>query len=110
MEHLNQVELKGVIGSVKIDEVAGTRVARFSMATNYTHLDCTGCAIIETTWHTVTAWQGAVALSLDLLEKGSKVHVFGRLRQHQYISDTGERRSTVDILAHSLRMITEEKD
>ncbi len=110
MEHLNRVELKGVIGSIKIDEVAGTRVARFSMATNYTHLDRTRCAVIETTWHTVTAWQGSVASNLDMLAKGSNVHVVGRLRQSQYITDTGERRSTVDILANSIRMITDEKD
>jgi len=110
MEHLNQVELRGVVGSVKIDEVADTYVVHFSMATNYIYRDREGCAVIETTWHSVTAWQGPGAPNLNELAKGDKVHVLGRLRQRQYISDSGEKRSTVDILAHSVKLIADEKE
>ena len=110
MEHLNQVELRGVIGSVKIDEVADTYVARFSMATNYTFKDREGYVVIETTWHSVTAWQGPGAPNLNKLAKGDKVHVLGRLRQRQYISDSGEKRSTIDVLAHSVELIADEKE
>lgn len=110
MEHLNQVELRGVVGSVKIDEVANNYVARFSMATNYTFKDREGYVVIETTWHSVTAWQGPGAPNLNELAKGDKVHVRGRLRQRQYISDSGEKRSTIDVLAHSVELIADEKE
>ena len=109
MEHLNQIELRGIIGSVQIDEVADTYVARFSMATNYIYRDREGCAVIETTWHSVTAWQGPGAPNLNELSKGDIVHVIGRLRQRKYTSESGEQRSTVDVLAHFVKIIEEEK-
>ena len=110
MEHLNQVELRGFVGSVKIDEVADTHVARFSMATNYIYRDRDGCAVIETTWHSVTAWQGPDAPNLNELAKGDIVHVIGRLRQRKYTTESGEQRSTIDVLAHSVELIADEKE
>ena len=52
-------------------------VARFSLATNYTYNGRDGGIIIDTTWFSVTAWQGDKITCINALQKGSKVHVIG---------------------------------
>ena len=57
MEQLNKVELKGVVGSVRLQKIGNnTQVANFTVATSLAYKDKAGCLIIETTWHNVTAW------------------------------------------------------
>ena len=48
MEQLNKIEIQGIVGSIRIQDVADTKVANFSVATNsYKSKD--GGIIIETT-------------------------------------------------------------
>lgn len=49
MEMLNRVELKGFVGSVKVEEVGQMEQARFSVATNYTYKKKDGEIVVETT-------------------------------------------------------------
>ena len=49
MEQLNRIELIGTIGQVRLTEVADTRLARFSVATNVAYRSKDGAAVIETT-------------------------------------------------------------
>ena len=84
MEQLNRVELLGSVGSIRIQRISGANVANFTLATNLAYRDKDGCAIIETTWHNVTAWEGKDIQNLDRIAKGSKVHLTGRIRCQRF--------------------------
>lgn len=105
MESYNKVEICGTVGNVRIQKVMNTTVARFSVATNYCFRNKEGEACIETTWHSVTAWenQSIPVCLLDALEKGMTVCVSGRLRNNRYTDASGIERMIVEILADSVR-------
>ena len=107
MEHLNKIELRGIIGSVRIQNVADTKVANLSVATNSAFKSHGGEIVIETTWHNVVAWEGSGIAPLDQLTKGAPVHVCGRLRTRRYMASDGTERAVTDIVAGTLKLITE---
>jgi len=55
MEQINRIELRGIIGHVKVQKIQDLSMARLSVATNYAYKDRNGTPIIETTWHDVVA-------------------------------------------------------
>lgn len=105
MEHLNKIEIQGIIGSVRVQNVADTKVANISVATNYVYKSKDGGIIIETTWHNVVAWEGDSIHCLEQLKKGSSVYVCGRLRNRKYLAPDGSERSFCDILAGPLKIV-----
>ena len=105
MEQLNKVELRGILGVLRVMSVGETRYATMSVATNYCYKDADGCPVIETTWHQVTAWEGKGCPDLSSLKKGDKVHVIGRLRCRKYTAETGEERTVMDVVASTLERI-----
>lgn len=107
MEQLNKVQLRGIIGSVKTINVGDRECAKITVATNYAYRSQDGYAVIETTWHNVTAWEGNNIHDLDSLKKGDAVDVIGRLKNQRYTSADGTEHSSVEILASSLMVITE---
>ena len=104
MEFLNKIELQGVIGNVQLTPVSGTKVARFSLATNYAYTGNDGGAIIDTTWFSVSAWEGDKISCLDNLQKGTKVHVIGRVRCQRYIDASGCDRQCREVVASELKI------
>lgn len=107
MEQLNQVQLRGYIGNIRIQNVGGSKVARFSVATNLAYRGQDGCCIIETTWHNVVAWEGKDIIDLDKLLKGTSVEITGRIRNQRYTGEDGIDRYSTEILARSLCIITD---
>ena len=105
MEQLNKIEIQGIVGNVRIQDVADSKVANFSVATNYAYKSKDGGIIIETTWHNVVAWEGDSIHGIDQLKKGSSVRVCGRLRNRKYLASDGSERTTCDILAGSLKIL-----
>lgn len=59
----------------------------------------------DNTWHNVTAWGNEKNRIADL-KKGATVHVTGRLRQIRYTTASGEDRTTPEIFAATLEVIT----
>ena len=49
MEQLNSVTLRGIIGSVRVQDIQDRKVANFSVATNFAFKNSNGEAVIETT-------------------------------------------------------------
>ena len=105
MEQLNRIEIRGIIGSVRVQNVGNTKVANISVATDYGYTTKDGSAVIETTWHYVTAWEGKDIQNLDQLKKGSFVHVLGRLRNRKYTTPDGMERIVYDIVAAKVEQI-----
>lgn len=105
MKQLNRVELRGILGTIRVISLGDTHYATMSVATNYCYKDAEGCPVIETTWHLVTAWDGKACPDLSVLQKGDKVHILGRLRCRRYTDAAGIEKSQTDILANSLERI-----
>jgi single-strand DNA-binding protein len=106
MEQLNRIEIRGNVGNVNILKVGNTRVAHFSVATNFAYKDRNGEPVIETTWHNVTAWEGNKGIPpLDTIAKGFPVGVIGRLRMQKYIAGDGTEKTSYDVIANSIEMI-----
>ena len=105
MEQLNRIELRGSVGSIRIQKISGTNVANFTVATNLAYRSKDGTPIIETTWHNVTAWEDNEIRDLDKLKKGCKVHVIGRLRCQRYTGTDGVERAMYEVAAKSLALI-----
>ena len=105
MESINQIEIQGITGSVKIIPVPGSRVARFSLATNYSYRAKDGTMFVDTTWFNVSAFEGDKIRCLDQLQKGAKVHVLGRVRMQRYTDDNGSDRTCWEIVAQELNIV-----
>ena len=105
MEQLNKVELKGIVGSVRIQTYEESRMARIGLATNYAYKDREGTAVIDTSWHNVIAWEGRNIQGLEKIGKGTKLHVIGRLRYQNYTGVDGIDRVGTDILANQVQSI-----
>ena len=105
MEQLNRIELRGTVGSIRIQEISGANVANFTVATNLAYRDKDGCAIIETTWHNVTAWESKDIQDLDRIKKGSKVHLVGRIRNQRFCGSDGVERTMYEVVAKTVELI-----
>jgi len=106
MEHLNKVEIRGIIGSVYVKEFGNAKVANFSVATESCYTTQDGGKVIEITWHRVVAWEGEHIQNLSELKKGSAVHVLGRLRMHRYTGADGAERSTYEVFASAIEPVS----
>ncbi len=110
MEQLNRIELKGNVGNVRITDVGSNRVARFSLATNYLYKTREGEAAVETTWHNIVVWAGRNMPPLEKIEKGTPVHVIGRMRSSKYTAADGTERQSYEVVANKLTLSDEEAE
>ena len=108
MEQINRIELRGLVGSVKLQQVKEKRVARITVATNLAFADRNGAAVIETQWHNVSAWEGKRINGLEKLKVGDKVRVIGRVRYNKFTGVDGQEHYATDILAYTLTIIDDD--
>ena len=105
MEQINKIELLGIVGSVRLQNVADKRMAKFTMVTNRAYKNKEGAPVIETQWHNVTAFEGKYVQELERIEKGRAVHVWGRLQVQHYTGLDGSERTAVDVICNRLDLI-----
>jgi len=110
MEHLNRIELRGRVGTVRTNEVNGNKVANFSVVTEHLYKTRDGQAVSETTWFNVAAWNGKDMPDLEQIVKGMPIYVSGRIRTSRYTSADGIERQYYEILAQKVRFLAEEPD
>jgi single stranded DNA-binding protein len=108
MEHLNRIELKGRIGTIRVNDVNGTRVAHFSVITEHLYKTREGNAVSESTWFNVTAWNSRDMPAFEKLAKGMPVYVCGRMRTSRYTSADGMEKIYYEILANKIRLVAED--
>ena len=108
MEQINKIELRGLVGLVKLQEVGGKKVARFTLATNMAYNDRNGAAVIDTQWHNVSAWEGRHISGLEKLKKGDKVWVFGRVRYNKFTGIDGAEHFSTEVLANRMTIIEDD--
>lgn len=110
MEQINRIELLGIVGSVRTQQIGERRMSKFAMVTNRAYKNKEGAPVIESTWHNVTAFEGRQVQNLDRLEKGRPVHVWGRLQIQHYTGFDGTERTSVDVICTRLEYIRREEE
>lgn len=105
MEYLNRIQIRGTVGAVRLNEIHGTKVATFSVATEYLKAMPGDSPAREVTWHNVVCWQSESADSLEALDRGMAVYVEGRMRSTQYTSSSGEKKNFYEIIASRLEFV-----
>lgn len=108
MEHINRIELQGRVGNIRTNIVGETRVANFSLATDYLYKTREGAAISETTWHNVVAWSGRNMPDLERITVGTPLHLTGRLRTNRYTAADGTEKQFYEVFAYRVRRLDEE--
>ena len=107
MEHINKVEIRGNVGTVRMNEHNGKKVVNFSVVTDFLYKSREGIPLSETTWHNVVAWSGKDIVDLELITKGAQVHVCGIIRANKYTSADGVEKFFYEIMASRLQIVTD---
>lgn len=103
----NKVLLIGNLGQdpeVMVLE-SGSKMARFSVATNETYRNGKGEKITDTQWHQVVAWGKTADIVESYLVKGKEVAVEGKLIHRSYDTAEGERKYTTEVRCSELLML-----
>ncbi|MBQ6578468.1 MAG: single-stranded DNA-binding protein [Bacteroidales bacterium] len=104
MESICKIELRGIIGTAAINNIGGTRMARFSLATDYAYKTKEGECVIDTTWFNCTAWQSEKIQNLDQIQKGKVAHLQGRVRMQRYTDAFGVERCIWEVVCQTLEI------
>ena len=99
---INHVTLLGRVGADPElrSTKSGTAVVQLRLATDR---HSKSNETTETDWHSVVVWGKTAEAVARYVCKGDRVHVTGRLQQHSWQTDSGERRSRTEV--HSSEVI-----
>lgn len=85
---------------------AGNAVCTFSVATNRSWQPAEGGERREEVeFHRIVAWNKLAELCSQLLSKGRKVYVEGRLQTRQWETPDGQKRQTTEIVIDDMRVL-----
>ena len=103
----NKVQLIGNLGNdpeiVNLD--SGSKLAKFSIATNETYKNAKGEKVTDTQWHNVVAWGKTAEIVENYLTKGNEIAVEGKLTHRSYETKEGEKRYITEIRCNELLML-----
>lgn len=107
----NRVEL---IGNLTRDielryTPSGAAVASFGIATNRTYVTDEGKKE-EVDFHRVVAWNKLAELCSQLLKKGSRVFISGRLQYREWETQEGQKRRDAEIVLEDMILLTPKGD
>jgi single-strand DNA-binding protein len=89
----------------------GQAVANFTMATDETYKDRNGERQKRTEWHRIVLWGKLAEITQQYLKKGMLVYIEGRIQTRQWEDKRdGQKRSTTEIVANVMRMLTSRAD
>ena len=103
-QYINRVELQGIVGTSRVSNLGEKNAVSFSLATNYAFKDKEGCHVIETTWHNCTFFADKED-DLSIYDKGTPLHIEGRLRNLRYTDACGCERTTIEVVASKVRRV-----
>jgi len=109
----NCVQLIGNLGrDVELKEISnGSKVARFTVATNDYYKNNKGDLVKETQWHSIVAWGKTAELMAKVLRKGNSVVIQGKLVHRTYEDKDGNIKYTSEVKAHEfINMSRAEKE
>ena len=107
----NTVKLVGNLGSDPefIEFGNDNSLARFRVATDESYKSKEGEWLNKTTWHNIVAWGPRAKRCKEQLKKGSKIILKGKLRNDNYETKEGEKRSKTEISLQQFMLLNREK-
>ena len=103
----NKVQLIGNLGQdpeiVNLDN--GSKLAKFSIATNEIYKNAKGEKVTDTQWHNVVAWGKTAEIVENFLMKGKEVAIEGRLTNRSYETKEGDKRYITEIRCNELLLL-----
>lgn len=103
----NKVQLIGHLGNdpemVTLDN--GSKLAKFSLATNETYKNSEGEKVTDTQWHNIVAWGKIAEIAENFLAKGKEIMIEGKLMSRSYETKEGEKRYITEIKCNELLML-----
>ncbi len=109
MEQLNKVTLRGFVGSVSIYNGAGRTMARLSVGTTHAYKSGDGSPVIDTEWHRVICWEGKNIKDLQMLQKGARVQIDGRIHYGKFTGEDMAEHYYTEIQALKLEVLPEDE-
>jgi single-strand DNA-binding protein len=105
---LNKIMLIGNLGKDPEMQVTaeGTPFTRFSLAVNRSYTTSGGEKVEETEWFNIVVWRQLAEICERYLHKGSKVYLEGRLSQRKYTDREGVQRTSVEVIASEMEMLS----
>src|SRR5439155_26391719 len=105
---LNKIMLIGNLGrdpelNVRSD---GTPVTKLRLAVSRKYTTSSGEKREETEWFNIVAWRQLAERCERYLHKGSKIYIEGSLRQRKYTDREGVQRTSVEVIANDMEMLT----
>lgn len=83
----------------------GTAVCTFGMATNRQWTTDTGEKREEADFHRIVSWNKLAELCAQLLSKGRKVYIEGRLQTRNWTAQDGTQRQTTEVVANDMILL-----
>ncbi len=84
----------------------GTPFTRFTIAVNRPYRDKSGNWQEETSFIDIVVWGDAADRAVSRFNKGSEIVVEGRLRQSSWETESGERRSKLEVVADRVQLLS----
>lgn len=89
---------------------SGTAVSSFGVATNRSWMPSDSSERREETeFHRIVAWNKLAELCAQLLTKGRKVYIEGRLQTRSWETPNGERRQTTEVVAEDMVILDQRR-
>lgn len=105
---LNKIQIIGNLG--RDPEMrytpGGSPVTNFSVAVGRRRKSPDGQATEETDWFRVVCWDKLAEIADQYLKKGARVYVEGRVQVRKYTGNDGVERTSVDVVANDLIMLS----
>jgi single-strand DNA-binding protein len=103
----NQVQLIGNLGQDPeiVNLESGTKLAKFSLATNESYKNKKGEQVEDTQWHNLVAWGKTAELVEKMALKGKEMAVQGKLVQNSYENKEGEKRYFTQVNVQEFLML-----
>ena len=106
MSSINKVILIGRLG--KDPEIkytaGGAPVAKFSLATDEVFKDRAGEQQKRTEWHNIVAWNRLAEICGEYLTKGKQIYIEGSIRSRQWEDQSGNKRTSYEIVAREMKI------
>lgn len=107
MDTTNRVELIGYVGRdpeiVNLEN--GKKLAKFALATNEFYQNSGGEWITNTTWHRIVAWGHLADLIENLISKGQKMQIIGKIKTNVFEATDGTKKYYTDIRCDEFRLM-----
>lgn len=89
---------------------SGAAVCTFGLATNRTYVASDGTRREETEFMRIVSWNKLAELCSQLLTKGRKVYVEGRLQTRSWETPDGQSRQTTEVVIDDMRILDSRRD